>query len=217
MNKKIFLTERERKAIIIEREKLIVDSFFKVFNSIKRENDENLNEGKLGNFVAGLGMAAASCVGTGCKKEHTGTGFDIKTQYTITNTQTGEVKNGSKTSQGYAYDKKPTPEQLAILVAYQNIENERKLSNQRDTADFLLSNLELKEVPYYVEQGTNGVSITTDKFYAKAFNFLKDNPDLFQKELDELKLNGKQTNWLGQPLYNFDATSILYNPNNKNN
>ena len=217
MNKKLLLNEGERKAIILEREKSIVESFFNVFNSIKRKDEENLNEGKLGNFVAGLGMAAASCVGTGCKKESSGVGFDIKTNYTITNTQTGEVKNGSKTSQGYSYDKKPTPEQLAILTAYQNIENETRFSSQRDKADFLLSNLELKEVPYYVEQGTNGKSITSDGFYAKALNFLQNNPNLFQKELDELKSSGKQTYWLGQSLDNFDATSILNNPNNKGN
>jgi hypothetical protein len=212
---KRILTKSDKKALIIEREKAILESFVKTFNSIKRKDEEKLNEGKLTNFVAGLGLAAASCVGTSCKKENTGIGFDIKTQYTVTNTQTGEIKYGNKTSQGYAYDKTPTPEQLVILIAYQNIENETRFSSQRDKADFLLSGLELKEVPYYVEQGTNGVSITNDEFYGKALNFLKNNPALLQKELDELKSNGNHPILLGQNLINFDANSILNNPNNK--
>ena len=36
MKKKIFLTESEKKAIILEREKAIVESFAKTFNKIKR-------------------------------------------------------------------------------------------------------------------------------------------------------------------------------------
>ena len=42
--KKIFLTESERKAIIIEREKAIIANFAKTFNSIKRIDENEINE-----------------------------------------------------------------------------------------------------------------------------------------------------------------------------
>jgi hypothetical protein len=43
--KKIFLTESERKALIIEREKAIINNFAKTFNSIKRIDENEINEG----------------------------------------------------------------------------------------------------------------------------------------------------------------------------
>jgi len=39
--KKIFLNEAERKAIIADKEKTIIESFTKNFNRIKRVNEEN--------------------------------------------------------------------------------------------------------------------------------------------------------------------------------
>jgi hypothetical protein len=42
--KKIFLTESERKALIIEREKAIINNFAKIFNSIKRIDENKINE-----------------------------------------------------------------------------------------------------------------------------------------------------------------------------
>jgi hypothetical protein len=125
------------------------------------------------------------------------------------------VKHSYKTSQGYSFGEKPTPEQLAILTAFQNIQNEKRLSNQRDKVDFLLSTLEIKEVPSHLVQVIKSKNITNDEFYSRAFNYLKDNPSLFQKELDEIKISGKQPYWLGQTLNNFDAMSILNNPINQ--
>jgi hypothetical protein len=44
MNKKIILTESERKAIISDKEKAIIESFAKTFNKIKRIDENTINE-----------------------------------------------------------------------------------------------------------------------------------------------------------------------------
>jgi hypothetical protein len=44
MKKKIFLTEAEKKSIILEREKAIVESFAKTFNKIKRVDENEINQ-----------------------------------------------------------------------------------------------------------------------------------------------------------------------------
>jgi hypothetical protein len=44
MNKKIILTEAERKAIISDKEKAIIESFAKTFNKIKRLDENSINE-----------------------------------------------------------------------------------------------------------------------------------------------------------------------------
>jgi hypothetical protein len=46
MNKKIFLSESERKALIIEREKAIINNFAKIFNSIKRIDENEVSQEK---------------------------------------------------------------------------------------------------------------------------------------------------------------------------
>ena len=44
MNKKIILTESERKTIIANKEKAIIESFAKTFNKIKRIDENELNQ-----------------------------------------------------------------------------------------------------------------------------------------------------------------------------
>ena len=48
MNKKIILTESERKAIIADKEKAIIESFTKTFNKIKRIDENELDMGEIG-------------------------------------------------------------------------------------------------------------------------------------------------------------------------
>ena len=43
--KKILLNESEKKAVILDREKAIVENFAKTFNKIKRIDEVEMNEG----------------------------------------------------------------------------------------------------------------------------------------------------------------------------
>jgi len=54
--RKILLNESEKKAIILEREKAIVDNFAKTFNSIKRIDENEVNEiGSMSNYEGNRG------------------------------------------------------------------------------------------------------------------------------------------------------------------
>jgi hypothetical protein len=51
MKKKEFLTEAKRKAIIADKEKAILESFVKTFNKIKRLDENEISQFKVGDIV----------------------------------------------------------------------------------------------------------------------------------------------------------------------
>jgi hypothetical protein len=51
MKKKEFLTEAKRKAIISDKEKAIIESFVKTFNKIKRLDENEISQFKVGDIV----------------------------------------------------------------------------------------------------------------------------------------------------------------------
>jgi hypothetical protein len=240
MGKKIFLTEAEKKAIIVEREKSIVESFFKVFNSIKRKDEEILNEGKLSNFVSGLGMAAASCVGTGCKKYNNVFSFNIhrKTVNAIKaepnspnshQTQVGKdyvwVKDTldrtqSGVASSFSFYEKPTSEQLSVIISYMNRREEIKFSNYNRTRvgeKFFTLDLINTDINQRGENSSESTynRITSSDYYREAYGYYSQNPEQLQRELDEFKNSTTKPVWFDETLSNFNAESILNNPENK--
>lgn len=127
--KKIFLTEADRKKIISDREKAIVESFAKTFNSIKRIDENEINEDNSLDVNEVL-----------TKQVTTGTGWDTKTK----TVQQGNLELNSYSKQLYQLFKKEGANPALLSgkgVANQQTKNNVVITAWDDELKILIQNV----------------------------------------------------------------------------
>lgn len=196
---------------------------------------KQVQESKLQDLALGVGLGAATL--TSCEKpgyeyeikfgSKTGTVVDNNTPgsqtdyigkkaYVVTK---ADLSTNHQTSPQWVFSEKPTPEQLAIIASYHNFESEERNSYNKnpqvgDNVVFYdLEDVEIKLKP--IENVTSEQPVTKSGYYSTAYNWCKDNSEIFQKDLDQLSSSTTKPDGPIGELTNFNATSILDNKENK--
>lgn len=198
---------------------------------------QQVKEASLQNLATGLGLAAASTLAS-CEKPQ---GVELSFKFgeesgqVVTNSDPDaeidyvgkkaylvnkeDVIRDYENSPQWIYSELPTPEQLSILASYRNYQREIDPINNPadiqvgqkvkfyDLADVEVSKVDANNVP-------PGKTIIKDPYYKTAFEWCKDNQNVFQNDLTHFESSPKPKGLLGE-LTNYDSSSILNNPNNK--
>lgn len=197
---------------------------------------KQVQESKFQNLAVGLGLGAAtltsSCEKPGYEYEIK---FGSKTGKVVDNNTPGsqvdyigdksyivtkaDLATNYEVSPQWVFSKIPTPEQLSIVASYRNYKRElenpyNKNPQIGDNVVFYdLSDVKMIEKP--IKNLSSEQPITSSEFYVAAYKWCEDNWEVFQKDLDQLKLSSVKPDGLIGQLTNFNATSILSNKDNK--
>jgi hypothetical protein len=192
---------------------------------------EQITEGRLGRAIAGLGLAAATLSSCGKSDNieitmHFGKRSADVEALGQGNEWVGDQKcrlakedsaRMSDYSPGWIFSERPTAEQLAIVVSYRNWKRETEANGQISVGDqvivYELADVETEED--CMETGGTEAKVTGSDFYKAAHRWCKDNPDIFQSDLNALKAASRKPAGIIGELVNFDAASILSNKKNR--
>ena len=192
---------------------------------------EQITEGRLGRAIAGLGLAAASL--SSCKKSDN---VEITMHFGKRSAEVEALGQGdewvgdqpcrldkedtarmSDYSPGWIFSERPTAEQLAIVASYRNWQRETDVNGPVRVGDkvvvYELADVETEE--NCMETGGTEAKITGSDFYKAAHRWCKDNPEIFQSDLDALQAAATRPSGIIGELVNFDAASILSNRRNR--
>ena len=192
---------------------------------------EQITEGRLGRAIAGLGLAAASLSSCGKSDNieitiHFGKRSADVEALDQGNEWVGEQKcrlakedsaRMSDYSPGWIFSERPAAEQLAIVVSYRNWKRETEANGQVSVGDqvivYELADVETEEA--CMETGGTEAKVTGSDFYKAAHYWCKNNPEIFQSDLDALKAASQKPAGIIGELVNFDAAAILSNKDNR--